>query len=366
MTKTAWVGLVVLICCLVLLGMAPTQRKRPPILGTQYQLVFHSVQGLKVGDPALLGGVQSGRVTGIDFAPRERWRELNKGASDEPVVIVTVALEGGSKITSDSAYKVISTLRGNHYLNIVPGSTGEPLAAGAILNEEMPAEVDDQLSRTLRSFKQLNKSTEQMRQRFADPTFRRDMKDLASNMRFYSREFKTMSASAPQQMANMTRSLERQEEALLAQAQRMDAQVSVVRDRIFRMVPAARSQLRGYTNRIAAGQRQMDDLFVAANRYNQMFAEYAAQITNGPIGKLDAKKLREQAHRLATQLDDMASLAGDLHAIASDEGVKNDLKAMVKKYKQQSQQLKETAQKYDDMLNNYRWLMPDDEEREHQ
>ena len=354
-----------LICCLVLLGMAPTQRKRPPILGTQYQLVFHSVQGLKVGDPVLLGGVTSGRVINIDFAPRERWRELNKGHSDEPVVLVTLALEGGSKITTDSAYKVISTLRGNHFLNIVPGSTGEPLAAGHILNEEMPAEVEDQLSRTLKSFKQLNATTEQMRERFADENFRRDMKDLASNMRFYSREFKTMSSGAPQQLANMERALEQQEEALLAQARRMDEQVSRVNESMSRMVPSARAQLRGYTERLAAGQRQMDELVATANRYNNLFAEYANQVSSGPLGKLDAKKLREQAHRLATQLDDMASLAGDLHAIASDEGVKSDLKAMVKRYKQQAQQLKETVQKYDDQLNSFRWLMPDDEEREH-
>ena len=132
MTGKAWIGFAVSLICLVLLGLTPTQRKRPPILGKTYKLVFHSIEGLKVGDPVVVGGVDAGRVANIDFAPREDWTRLNKSRGEQPVVLVTVAIEGGMPVPTSAGYKVVSTLRGTHFVNIVPGA-GAPMATGDVL-----------------------------------------------------------------------------------------------------------------------------------------------------------------------------------------------------------------------------------------
>ena len=61
LSKEGRIGLVVCSISLVMLGLAPTQSKRTPLLGSQYKLVFHACQGLRVGDPVRMVNGQISR-----------------------------------------------------------------------------------------------------------------------------------------------------------------------------------------------------------------------------------------------------------------------------------------------------------------
>jgi len=343
-----------------MLALAPTQTKRAPILGKQFRLVFHALDGLREGDPVTVGGVDAGRVVDIDFAPEDDWKSLNPPHEERPVVLVTVALRQGFDLAPGTAYRIVSTLRGRHFINIIPPPPGAQLAENSILNQELEILSDNQLEATIRNFQVLNKRTEDMRKDFANPEFRRELKDLASNMRFYSAEFLRISESSNQQVVNMTRTLDAQEQALLNQAEKMTQQTLRVRSYIKAMVPTMQAQLRNYRGQLDKGQAQIDSLVVAGQKYNKMMREYGLLIEYSPLGKIDADKLSQRLHTLSTQLADYANLAGDLHRLSSDPQVQQDIRQPLKKVKERSEKLKEQVKGYEKQLDTYQWLMPEE------
>ena len=357
-------GLLVAILCAIMLGLAPTQRTRPPILGVLYRLCFHDVKGLKRGDPVVMGGVPAGRVVGIDFAPREHWAELNPGQPDVPMVLVTVALDPGFKMTAHSGYKIIGNLRGQLVVNIVPGaSTNKVLAPNSLHNQELDAEVEDTVGATVRNFKDLAVRTEDLRSAISDPVFRRDLKDGASNARFYSNEFLGLSKRATAQVDDVTQEIGMQERRLLDQAQAMDAQVSRAQVYINKTIPLARTQLQEYRSKVVAAQKQLDSMAGQADKFNANLKKLADQLNSQKLGQLDVKKLTKDVKNVAKRVDDYAQLAGDIHAITSDEEVRANIKGQVKKLKGKSESLKESFNKYEHQLDQFKWLMK--EEREH-
>ena len=361
LSKEGRIGLVVCSISMVMLGMAPTQSKRTPLGGAQYKLVFHACQGLRVGDPVTLGGVDGGRVVDIDFAPNQDWKELNPPGENRPVVLVTVGLYQGYKLTKGTAYKVVSTLRGRHFINILPPPPGEAASDG-ILNNELDSTGDDQLLATIKHFKTLSGNTKAMRSNFADPAFRRDMKDLASNMRFYSAEFVRVSQGSRAQVLSMQRNLERQEAALMANVQRMDEKTARASAYIRTMVPAARAQLAMYQGKLDAGQKQMDQAYKLADGYTKGLLQLKARIENSPLAKLDPDKLSQQMHDWKNKLEDYANLAGDMHTLSSDPQIRDGFKEPVRKYKAMSEKWKEQVHGFESQVEPFRWLIP----REHQ
>ena len=342
---------------LVMLGLAPTQRKRAPILGSEFKLVFHACQGLRESDPVVVGGVPAGRVVNIDFAPESSWKELNRQGDQRPVVLVTVALEQGFTLSPGTGYKIVSTLRGNHFINILPPPPGEKVSAGSILNEELPNESDDQLMATIRGFKVLGQRTKDMRDQFANPEFRREMKDLASNLRFYSAEFVRVSQGSRKEVIKMQNQLEQQEQSLLGNVHKMDQQATRVASYVQTFVPAFRSQLHSYRKRLDSSQKQLDQAYGVANEYGQKLKQFSQELASGPIGKLDHEKISQKAHELNRYLEDRADIAGDVHTFVSDYW-KDDLKALPKKYKAQSQKWKEQAQDFEKRVDSFRWIAP--------
>ncbi|MBS2039340.1 hypothetical protein JST97_30425 [bacterium] len=362
LSKEGRIGLVVCTISMVLLGLAPTQGKRTPLLGSQYKLVFHACQGLRVGDPVTLGGVDGGRVVDIDFAPEEDWERLNPPGETRPVVLVTVGLYQGYKLSEGTAYKVVSTLRGRHFINILPPPPGEAVASGAILKMELNSSADDQLLATIKHFKTLSESTKQMRSNFADANFRRDMKDLASNMRFYSAEFARVSQGSRAQVTQMAHSLDRQEAALMANVQRMDEMTARAQARMQTVVPVARAQLAMYRSRLDAGQKQMDQAYKLAEGYTKGLLALKARLESSPLATMDPEKLSQQMHDWKNKLEDYANLAGDMHTLSSDPQIKDGFKEPVRKYKALTEKWKEQVHGFEEQVEPYRWLAP----REHQ
>lgn len=363
LSKEGRIGLVVCTISMVMLAMAPTQSKRSPLLGSQYKLVFHACQGLRVGDPVTLGGVDGGRVVDIDFAPKESWDELNPPGENRPVVLVTVGLYQGYKLSDGTAYKVVSTLRGRHFINILPPPPGVEMASsGAILKGETNSSADDQLLATIKHLKVLAQSTKDMRANFADPNFRRDMKDLASNMRFYSAEFVRVSEGSRSQVLKMTRTLDRQEATLMANVQRMDEMTVRAQAKIQTVVPVARAQMAMYQAQLDAGQKQMDQAYKMAAGYSKGLLALKARIEASPLATMDPEKLSQQMHDWKNKLEDYANLAGDMHTLSSDPQIKDGFKDPVRKYKAMSEKWKEQVHGFEEAVEPYRWLAP----REHQ
>lgn len=359
LTRKATIGLVICGLTLGLLALSPNQTRRAPILGRQYRLVFHALDGLREGDLVTVGGVEAGRVADIDFAPASDWQKLNPPGDERPVVLVTVALRQGFNLAPGTAYRVVSTLRGRHFINILPPPPGSQLAEGSLLNQELDILSDNQLEATIRNFKLLNQRTEDLRKDFANPEFRRELKDLASNMRFYSAEFVTVSKDASHQVARMASEIDRQEQSILAQSQRMNQQTLRVAAYMKNVAPALRGQLQAYRQRLEDGQKQMDNLYAAGQRYSKMLNEYGLLLEHNPIGKLDPEELSQRLHSLNQQLEDYANLAGDVHRLTADPQVQADLKKPLKKVKERSQKLKEQVDGYEKKLDSYEWLIPD-------
>jgi ABC-type transporter Mla subunit MlaD len=363
MNKEAKVGLVVAMICCLMLALAPTQKKRTQILGTEYKLSFHSVEGLKPGDPVVLGGVPAGRVVSVDFADREDWGKLNPGQPDVPMVLATISVNTGIKIPKQTGYKIISTMKGKHFINMVPGVPGENYKSGETLTEELTPERDDKLGATFRNFRHLAKQTDNVRMQFSDPQFRRDIKDTASNARFYSQEFAGLSKNATGQVRQVSAQLEQQERALLAQAAVLDSRIDKAEVYMKQVIPAAKNQLAGYRKLLAQSQGQMDQVYKQSEKMSEQLRTFADKLDSSPLGKLDAKVLSKKAHELSTKMQDFADLSGDLHTISSDPQVQKEVKAYFTKFKTQSESLKATAEKYDGQLDGWKWLML--EEKEH-
>jgi len=360
LSKEGRIGLVVMTFSLVMLGLAPTQRKRAPLLGHEYKLVFHACQGLRVSDPVTIGGVDGGRVVDIDFAPLETWDKLNPPGETRPVVLVTVGLYQGYNLTKGTAYKVESTLRGRHFINILPPPPGEE-AAGTILNQELNS-GENRLLATINNFKVLSQSTKEMRNQFADPIFRRDIKDLASNLRFYSAEFVRVSEGSRSYLLKLQEDLERQEASLMANVARMDAKTARAAAYIRTLVPATRQQMALYQRQLDAGQRQMDQAYKLAEGYTKGLLSLKARLEASPLATMNPEKLSQQMHDWKNKLEDYANLAGDMHTLSSDPQIKDGFKEYPRKAKAMSEKWKEQVHGLETQTEPFKWLIP----REHQ
>jgi ABC-type transporter Mla subunit MlaD len=359
LSKEGRIGLVVCTISVVMLGLAPTQRKRSPILGSQYKLVFHACQGLRPSDPVVVGGVPAGRVVNIDFAPQSEWKKLNPPGDERPVVLVTVALEQGFTLSQGTGYKVVSTLRGNHFINLlIPPPPVQALSAGAVLNEELQSESDDSLKVTIRGFKDLAQRTKDMRAQFADPEFRRDVKDLASNLRFYSSEFVRVSQDSHNQVEKIHQQLNQQEQKLLSQVDQMDRQTARVGGYLRTFVPAFKAQLVGYRRRLDSSQQELDQAYRSASRYSQKMKDFTAQLEQGPIGKLNHEKISQSVHDAKNKIEFYGDLTGDMHMVTSDKQIQQDFKAIPKKWKDRTQQWKDQVRDFEHRVDSWQWLIP--------
>lgn len=355
-SKEATVGLLVAITCLILLGISPGHESRTPILGDTYNLVFHHVLGLRVGDPVVLGGVSAGKIVSIDFAPENEWPKLNEGHADPdlPVVLVKVNVTGGVRLPVDSGYKVISNLNTNRFINILPGSPTSPsVAKGGMLSNELPPEGEDRLMKTIKTFKRLSTQTEDLRKMIADPGFRREIKDMASNMRFYSREFLVSSANATQTVNAMRQGLDRQEAAMEKNVEKVQQQVEMIAARLHQTVPALEKELEGYNGQIASTQGRVDELMAQTRTYVYMVDDHVRQFDELYSRRVDPEALRAFFRTWAQKLDDFQALLADGRDLFLNESVRADLKAKLKNLKDQAQQLEDTVKQFEGRIDSF-------------
>jgi hypothetical protein len=344
LTTRAKTGLIALSVIGVSLLFIPSQKNRKPVLGETYQLVFHEIQGLGIGNSVAVGGVEAGRVIKIDFAPRASWRELNRGQGERPVVLVTVGLGPGFHLPPLSGYKILSNLKGLRMVNILPGAGDQRVSPGSIINAELDPDEVDRVSTTLEHITQLVESTRDVRRQFTDPKFQRSLKDSVSNFRFYSRELLARGKHAGAQIRSMEDGLDRQQQQMLMQIDRVDAQLGRARETIrTTYVAKAHQGAEQMKSQIASMDDKLGSLLIQADDYSHRFKDYLHNFDNSPLGSKKAKALAEQAHAMADQLDLYAGLSHDVHGLTSSPEVQKDVRDKFKDLKSRSEALKQAA-----------------------
>ena len=176
-------------------------------------LIFTQVHGLRAGDPVTIGGVPSGRVVSIDFAPQEVQDSLAPITGGRTLVRAMVSID--RHIPRESTYAVRVDLNGRRWLDITLSPSKERIGPNENFFAEVPMGQDDQLQRTIRTFSTLSEQTKELREQLTAPDFLLRTKDAASNLRFYSREIVAASEQAPAQLLDLENAMDKQEYALL-------------------------------------------------------------------------------------------------------------------------------------------------------
>lgn len=353
MTVQARVGLVVVLLAIGLLLWSPGQHRRAPVIGNRFHLVFTQAGGLREGDQVKVAGVPKGVVESIEFATPEQQKEFSLVSQGLPLVIVTAAMEGFVHIPVASSYSVESKLSGERWVNITPAGGDDYVVPGETFFAERQTDPEDQLTKTLRTFKILSEQTRELRDEIADPDFRRQVKDTASNFRFYSRELAASSESAPEMLAEFEEQLDRQEVALQQRLAQFEEQIARAENLLTEMVPKLESQLAQFEQQVIANEDQAQAMLEKAVGMSEEYRDMVAELETrfGDQERMEA--LADQARRWSQRLDDLAAIATDLHMISSDPQVRADLKAMITKLKDRSAELKARVEKLERTLESF-------------
>lgn len=349
MTKDAQIGLwTVTVMTLVILY---TSFRESGIIDFNQEvgLLFTQVYGLRAGDPVTIGGVPAGRVVKIDFAPsavEEMFAPITGGTK---LVRAAVSLDNGRKIPKESTYAVRIDLNGRRWLDITFSPGKEMVGPSDNFLAEVSAGQEDQLQRTIRTFSTLSKQTEELRAQLSDPNFLLQTKDTASNLRFYSREMVAASGLAPEQLAALEKSMDKQELLMLQQIESFDQKTQEVGRRMTEMAPQLSETLQGWSLRM---ERQSERLTATLQMTAAKAAEYQKLLDQVPES-LDpevVERLILQTKKWSRQLQEYRYLAEDLHSLTSDPTIRSDLKKAIDDFRIRSDEMNKRLEKLETML----------------
>lgn len=330
----------------LLLYLSPGRSQRAAVLGNHYNLVFNHVNGLRESDLVKVAGVPAGRVATIDFTTRSQKDRFGPDAR----VVIRITTDFGVTIPEDSRYSVDSNLSGQRWVEVTPGQSAVALVPNSVTKARLRAPRQDQFSASLTAFKELSTRTEDLRATLGDPAFRRSMKDIASNARFYSNEFVGMSGRFDDDLAKLERQLDSQESALLRQMARVDVQVDLARKRTEELTPQLNESLLSWESRMRKSEPELRALIQSAIRETQRFEELAKDAeTRFVDGKMD-EKIREQAQKLFAKIDEYSALAEDMQSLISDPETQAELRGMIEKYRRQAEELRQNLERWEQRI----------------
>lgn len=359
MTKQAKVGLVVIVIGLLIAFNYPGSRGRRPVIGgNELKLLFTQVNGLRPGDTVKIAGVNSGVITKIEFADPEISQDFSPITGGLPMVQVYVSLDNRVRVPVNSSYNTYTDLRGQRWLDILPAGGGTFLDKHDDFFGQGVAVQDDQMTRTLNAFRVLSEQTRDVRDLISKDTFRREIKDMASNMRFYSRELATASEKAPQQLADFEDQLLKQEQAVFEQLQSLDGKLDRAAGRMKTMVPRLNAQLAGWKVQIEENSGEIEDLLEQGVELSEKYQTLLAEQTELLDDPEMTKRLIIKARKMARQIEDMRTLAEDLHSLSSDPEVKADLRAAIVKLRTRSEKMKTRLDRLQEKLDNLPFQPP--------
>ncbi len=353
MSKEFNIGLTV-VCFLTVLLVVGLQKQdtRPDPFSPRYNLLFTHVSGLRPGDPVTVAGVQAGFIEAIDFTSDEERRTFEKDGL-QPQVKVTVTFNRKVRLTEGARYQQRSNLKGYRWIEVMLTGEGQVLASQSTISGEQPASNEDQLTKTLKTFQKLNVQTAGMRDLVEDEEFRRNVKDMASNMRFYSREFARTSVTANQALQEVDQALSEQEAKLYNQISRVDAQVTRVRERLVSMTPQVRESLQSYQARLHKSSGELNKLLKQVVRYSEQAEQVVEDISKRYHDTIVPEKIISTVREYSRKLEDMSLLAEDMHTLSSDPQVQADLRKMVSDLRARSEKLKSEVERWEKLLDDF-------------
>lgn len=152
-------------------------------------VVFDNVSGLKRGSPVFMLGVEVGEVKGIRLKEGKVW--------------VEVLVDRGLFVPADSTAVIgLSSLLGERFLEIRPGSSSEPLERGVPIRgssskglEEVSVALEESLEEVKRTFAHLNDVLGSEDVKLAISRFVRDLPRISDSMAGLARNLEELSSS---------------------------------------------------------------------------------------------------------------------------------------------------------------------------
>jgi len=126
-----FIGLIVLVWFVLLIGDFKLMKA-----GYRINVTFSFANGIKVGAPVRIAGVDKGEVKEI---------VLDHDAENKPLITIRAWIDGDTKIPSDSrAWVNTLGLLGEKYLEIIPGAAyDQPLPEEGLLKGEDPTSIQE-------------------------------------------------------------------------------------------------------------------------------------------------------------------------------------------------------------------------------
>lgn len=326
------------------------QTRRPDPFSPRYHLLFNSVS-LRPGDRVTVAGVDAGFVEKIDFATNEE-KDFYTTEDFDPQVKVTILLEAKIVVREGAKYQQRSNLKGYRWVEVMPPLSGPQLPSQTVLAGELPSATEDQLTKTLTTFRRLSAETRELQAMAADGEFRRKVKDTASNMRFYSREFARVSQGSTRSLAQMDRSLTEQEQKLKQQLARIDDMVTRAQKKLVTLTPQLTETIDSYRARMKGSEKQLRDLMKVALDYSEQYEKLVEDLAQQYNKTIVPDEIIARVHEYARKLEDMALLAEDMHTLSSDPQVQADLKKMATSLREKSEKLKADVQRWQQMMDD--------------
>lgn len=311
-------------------------------------LLFTQVHGLRAGDPVTIGGVPSGRVVNIDFAPKELQESLAPITGGTALVRAMVSLD--RHIPKESTYSVRVDLNGRRWLDITLSPSEEMIGPEDNFFAEEALGQDDQLRQTLRTFSTLSEQTEELRQQLAAPDFLLRTKDTASNLRFYSRELVSASAEAPDKLMEFEDELDKQETAMLQQIAAFDEKTQEVSRRMIEMAPQLSENLKGWTLRMERQSERLNATLEMARVKSEEYQKLLDEAVATQLSPEATEKLINQTKIWSRKLQEYRYMAEDLHSLTSDPTIRSDLKKAIDDFRIKTEEMDERLLKLEEKI----------------
>jgi ABC-type transporter Mla subunit MlaD len=342
-SRQAKVGGLFLAFFAMLLFLSPSLSQRSTVLGNSYTLLFDEVNGLREGDGLKFSGVSAGRIARIDFSTNSQKQEFGAEAQ----VAVLVVTDFGVQIPEDSRASVEGTIGGMRWVEVTPGKSSRFLRPGAVARLRLKPSQTNELEASLAGLQEMNQRTVTLRASLEDPAFRRRIKDLASNARFYSTELEGLSRQAQARVAGMNRQLDERQKAILGQLDRISAQVDQARRRTEELVPRLNEEAHAWESRMEASGPRIQAMIDRADRETRRFREMAEQAEERVHSAGLDESVREKLSRMAQRTEEMATMAEDLHMVSSNPETQAELREMVARSRRQAEELRRNLERWE-------------------
>lgn len=343
MSQQAKVGGFFLAFFALLLFLSPSLSQRSSVLGTPYTLLFEEVNGLREGDGMKFSGVSAGRITEIEFSTPEHKRAFGQGAQ----VAVRVVADFGVRIPEDSRASVEGTIGGLRWVEITPGNSTRNLKPGAVARLRLKPAQQNELEASLAGLQEMNQRTATLRASLEDPAFRRQIKDLASNARFYSTELESLSQTARKKVSSLDRQLDARQKAILGQLTRISDQLDQARLRTEELIPRLNEEVGTWEARLEASGPGIQGMLEKAEQETRRFQELAEEAEGRVHSAGLEEPVREKLARMARKTEEMATMAEDLHMVSSNPETQAELREMVTRSRRQAEELRRNLERWE-------------------